>query len=336
MMMKHTQQFNKNLATLLLIVVLGFLAYAVWPYAKGLLGAFILFVLFKPLYLHLSKKRWCSKVLAATIIIIISFMILIIPFSFAIKSLVDQVGNTLDSKEAIIEGAKNLEEIFADANITGVVNDVLSKASSFISNMLLSAVNNITRMIITWMIMYFVLYYMLINHQFLSEKIKEFVPFNNKNREKLFDEFKRVTTSTVISTGLIALLQGVFLGLGFVIFGIEGALFWGFVGFIFSLLPIVGVPMIWIPTSIYQVFVEQNMLAGFGILIWGSILGFSDYLTRPYLQRKFGEIHPLITLVGVFIGLPIFGILGLILGPLLLSYASLITKMYMEEYVDSD
>lgn len=332
--MERTKGFNKLLATILLILVLGFLIFAIWPYIKGLLGAFILFVLFKPVYLHLVNKKGWSKGLAAGLIILASFLIIIIPLSFAIHSLVGQVGGAFEGSNTIVSLGENLENTFPSIDISGFTNDLTGKASTFFSNILVSAINNLTKMIITWIIMYFVLYYMLIHHEMLSRKFKEFMPFNDKNRKRLAEEFKRVTTSTVISTGVIALLQGLLLGIGFIIFGLENALFWGFIGFILSLLPVVGTAIVWIPASMYHIFFQQNMVAGIGLIIWGILLGFSDYLTRPHLQRKFGKIHPLTTLVGIFIGLPLFGILGLILGPLLLSYSSLITKMYLEEYIN--
>lgn len=331
--MSHGKEFDKIIATILIIAVFGLIIYALWPYANGIFGAVILYVLFKPTYDYLTLKKGVSSSLSAAIILIISFLIILIPFSFAINSLISQFGSSMYADSTITTITTNLEGMFPETDISGPVDEIITKATNYISNTLISAVSNVTKIVITWIIMYFLLYYMLVDNKFVSRKSKEFIPFSAKNQNRLSNEFKRVTTSTVITTGLIALLQGVLLGVGFAVFGIKGAVFWGFIGVIFSLLPVVGIPLIWIPASIYQLFISQNMVAGAGILIWGIILGLSEYFLRPYLQRKFGEIHPIVTLVGVFVGLPLFGIIGLILGPLLLSYASLLTQMYLDEYI---
>ncbi|MGM5480241.1 MAG: AI-2E family transporter [Nanobdellota archaeon] len=331
-MMDHPKQFNKTFATILLVLVLGFLLYALWPYAKGLLGAIILFVLFKPVYIHLSKKKWCSKGLSAGIIILFTILIIMIPLTFAIKAVVNQASSVVQNQEIVLQATQKIESYISSVDLTSNVKDFLSKTGNFISDALLSTISNITKTIITWIIMYFTLFYMFLNHKLITRKVKDFTPFNKKNTMRLFTEFKRLTTSTIITTGLIALFQGILLGVGFAIFGINGALFWGFIGFIFSLLPLVGIAVVWVPASLYQLFAVGDLVSGIGLIIWGVLLGLGDYFARPQLQKRFGEIHPVVTLVGVFIGLPLFGILGLILGPLLLSYASLLTQMYLQEY----
>ncbi|MFW5865943.1 MAG: AI-2E family transporter [Nanoarchaeota archaeon] len=331
--MSHGKIFNQIIATILIVAVFSFIIYALWPYANGIFGAIILYVLFRPIYDYLTLKKGLSSSLSAAIILIISFLIILIPFSFAINSLISQLGSSMYADSTITTITTNLEEMFPETDISGPIDELITKATNYISNTLISAVSNVTKIVITWIIMYFLLYYMLVNNKFVSRKSREFIPFSTKNQKRIINEFKRVTKSTVITTGLIALLEGILLGVGFAIFGIEGAVFWGFLGFIFSLLPVVGVFIIWIPASINQLFIEQNIVAGVGIIIWGTIVGMSDYFIRPYLQKKFGEIHPIVTLIGIFIGLPLFGIIGLILGPLLLSYASLLTRMYLDEYI---
>jgi len=98
-------------------------------------------------------------------------------------------------------------------------------------------------------------------------------------------------------------------------------------------LPLIGPPLIWIPAVIIK-FLEGDYFSAGGILFFGIIISTSDNFIRPYLQRKIGRVHPLVSLIGFFIGIPLFGLFGIIIGPLLISYVILTIKMFKEEYVD--
>ena len=180
--------------------------------------------------------------------------------------------------------------------------------------------------------MYCILYYLFIYHEKVDSWIKKFLPFNKANSEKLVSNFRKVTMAVLISTGLISLIQGVLLGLVFFAFGIKGAILWGILAFIVSLLPVVGLPLIYIPFSIVYL-ANQNYYVAFGILICGALINLSEYFIRPILQKRIGDIHPLITIIGVIIGIAAFGFIGLIIGPLLITYLLLTYEMFMEEYV---
>ncbi|NCC71641.1 AI-2E family transporter [bacterium] len=135
-----------------------------------------------------------------------------------------------------------------------------------------------------------------------------------------------------MSTGLVAIFQGVLLGLGFWFFNIEGAIFWGLLASILSFLPVLGVPLIWIPFSVVY-FINENYFVAIGILVLGLIVNFSEYFVRPYLQKRIGNLHPLVSIIGIFIGLSAFGFVGIVIGPLIISYFVLTFKMFKEEHL---
>jgi predicted PurR-regulated permease PerM len=144
-------------------------------------------------------------------------------------------------------------------------------------------------------------------------------------------EFKNVTYSVLVCTGLVALIQAVPLALAFMYFGVPGAVFWGFVSFILACIPFVGVPVIWVPMAAVEAL-EGNYAAAAGIGAVG-LLVFGIENLRPLLQKRIGQIHPLISVLGLIVGLPYFGVMGVFIGPVVLSYAILAVKMYREEYV---
>jgi predicted PurR-regulated permease PerM len=144
-------------------------------------------------------------------------------------------------------------------------------------------------------------------------------------------ECKRVTYATIVATGLIALIQGILITLAFLVFDIQGAFFWGFITAFLSFLPVVGPTLIWLPGSVF-LFIQHRIGAGIALMVWGILLTNIENFLRPMLQKRVGKIHPLISLIGVFIGIPLFGLLGIVIGPLLLSYFLLIIRMVREEY----
>ena len=133
----------------------------------------------------------------------------------------------------------------------------------------------------------------------------------NSNKGKLFSEKPTITS--------------------FLIFGIQGAFLWGFVTAILSFFPVIGPPFVWIPAAVIQFF-QGDYRAGGGILIFGLILSNIDNLIRPYLAEKISKIHPLVSLVGIFVGVLSFGVMGIFIGPLLLALTILILRMFEEEY----
>ena len=142
-----------------------------------------------------------------------------------------------------------------------------------------------------------------------------------------------MTTSTIIGTGLTAVVQGALLGLAFWVMGLPDAVFWGVVTMVVSIMPVVGSGLVWGPAAVILAL-DHRYAAAAGLALWGVIVvGNVDFVIRPMVFRRWAQIHPLVTLVGALAGLPYFGLLGLLIGPLALSYLFELIKMYREEYL---
>jgi predicted PurR-regulated permease PerM len=320
------------LATILLIALLGFVAYALLPFVNAFFGAFIVFFLFKPLY-HWFLKKGLSKRFSGFIVLFIVLLVVIVPLFFATKLVITEVSSLISNRAGLADQINTMLDSVPFLDDFNFSSQQLSRVTSWLSNFALSIISSVTNIIISLLVFFFVLYFLLVESDKFNKNLCQYIPFKKKNAERLLAEFKNVTYATIVSTGLIALFQGALLGLGFFIFGLSNPLLWGFIAMVISFLPVVGVPLIWVPAGLLQIFASQNYLAGIGILIWGALVSSIDALSRPFIQKQVGQLHPLITLIGVFMGIPIFGLLGLFIGPLLLSYVVLITKMYVEEYI---
>jgi predicted PurR-regulated permease PerM len=132
----------------------------------------------------------------------------------------------------------------------------------------------------------------------------------------------------------VALIQGVVGGIGFLIFGLEGYVLWGFVMALLSLFPVIGAFLVWVPASII-LLISNKIWQGIGLFLYGAIIiSYIDNISRMKVFASIGKIHPLITLFGILIGLPYFGIIGIIMGPLLVALFLALLKIFKKEYID--
>jgi predicted PurR-regulated permease PerM len=226
-----------------------------------------------------------------------------------------------------------INELIVMFNLEEKVGDIISAASSFLSSMVIGVIQNIGKHTIGLTIMFFLLYYLFITEDAKLRKIVfDITPFSSRNTELLLREMKNITHSTVIATILIAVVQGALLALTFYFVGIQGALFWGFVTAILSIIPVVGSPLVWVPAIVFKIM-EADYYAAVIILIAGLVISNIDNVLRALIQKKVGEIHPLESLLGIFIGIYLFGMVGLVVGPMLLASFILILKILNEEYL---
>lgn len=337
--MRKERSVKMVLALLAIIILAVVLSYALLPYINAFLGAFILYVIFKPVYCLLTEKLKLRKDMSAISVMLLSLILVLLPMYFLFVSIIGELEGVITSIVTnisyvdITENINYLNELAPDLNIRERMVNIVSTTGTYLSGYLLSALQNISGQIISLTIMFFLLYYLFTStNTGFDTRLKEFVPFNNRNTDKLLNELKNVIQSTLIATLLIAVLQGFLLGLTFYAVGIEGATLWGAVTTILSFLPVVGAPLVWIPATIIQ-FAMKNYVAGFAILVVGIIISNIDNFLRPFIQKKVGAMHPFISLLGIFVGIYLFGIVGIVVGPLLISMFLLILKMFNEEYL---
>ena len=291
--MRAVLKDKRLMAFTIILILFAFIAYASLSFINAFFGALIVFVIFNPLNRKLKKKF--PKSLSAWIIIFMSLGIIIAPLYFLIQGIISQLAMLPDAIGSIkaFESLLNL-----DLNIDTIVSQVVpifeKSLSSLFSNTVAVAVN--------FTIFYFLLYYLLVDGDKFIKKVKKILPFSPEQKGRIVQKFVDITKSTIIGSLLIAILQGVMLWSGFYLLGIPGALFWGLVTAILSFIPIIGSPLIWIPASII-LFVSGSIWQGVALLIWGIIISSVDNVIRPITNKKFGKIHPLISIIGVFIGI---------------------------------
>ncbi|WP_231592552.1 AI-2E family transporter [Methanosarcina sp. Kolksee] len=335
-----------TLALLIIVVLTVLIAYATLPFLNYIFGALILFVIFRPLYHFLVRKLRLQKQLAAILVIIISIFVVLVPLYFLLNTVIDEIEQLLVNQASILTsieaGGHFLTDSLSRLNIPVDIfqkkieekaMELASRAVNYTSLFIVGSIQSISQQSIGLLIMYFMLYYLFTGEDSdFMRQVSVAVPFNEENTATLLDEFRRMVRTTLIASGAVALVQGGILTIVFVIFNIQGAFLWGFIAAILSFLPVVGAPVVWVPATIVQFF-QEDYPAALAILAAGIFISVIDNFLRPIIQKRVGEIHPFLSLLGVVIGVSLFGLLGIVIGPLLLSYFVLTVQMFSREYL---
>jgi predicted PurR-regulated permease PerM len=318
-----------------LTFVLGLaLAYAIWPFSTGLVGAPVLYIVFAPVYHWLA--RFMKPGLAAGLVVLLGIILVLGP-GLSFVGVV--AGEAQDMASGVIQSPllSRLRVLRIGPYDVGAQIEALgSRLVTFIGSSALGLIGTATRLAIQLTITFFGLYYLLLAPHTAWKKVQPFIPFSGRNAEILRERFRDVTISTLIGTGLTASVQGLMVGLAFWFTGIPNALFWGVVTVVLAVLPVVGSGLVWGPGVLHLALDGRYgmaiALAIFGVVVIGNV----DNVIRPMVFRRWAKIHPFITVIGAFAGIQYFGLLGLLIGPLAISYFFELIRMYREEYLQED
>ncbi len=319
-------------AAWLVIILAVICIVALAPYASGLLGAPVLYTILAPMHNWLVP-RVRSRSIASLIVILVALVGLVLPLTWLVSLL---VGQAQDAARGVLASPllDRLDSLTVGPfEIGQQLREVGSELVSFMSGSAITVLGKVTRLTLNLLFSFFGLYYILKNPGGAWTGLRPYIPFSDKNANRLKERFEAVTKSTVLGTGLCALAQGLLIGIAFWMANLGDPIFWGAATFVLSVMPVVGSGLIWGPGSLV-LFSDGRAGAALAMFIWGIVVvGNVDNIIRPYISNKYAQIHPLITIVGAIAGVSYLGILGLLIGPLALSYLFELLKMYQVEYL---
>ena len=215
-------------------------------------------------------------------------------------------------------------KLFSEDNTKVLAN----KISAYIPGLINSTANVLTNLLM----MFFLMYYLLVNGIAIEIYLDSIIPLKAENVHMLASETVLMIRANAIGIPIICIVQGFFAAIGYLIFGIKDWGLWGFITGVFAFFPLVGTMVVWVPLVIFLYSTGQNYVAT-GLTIYSIVVtGNVDYITRLGLLKKMGNVHPMITVLGVIVGLKLFGFMGLIFGPLLISYFIVLIKIYVNEF----
>lgn len=324
----------RQVFVLLLIILTGSLIFReIVPYFTGVLGAITFYILLRNLMKRLvSQYKWKPS-LAALTLLIGSFVVILIPLGSFGLMLGNKISDVARNSEKVINALKNLIENLETKTGIDINSQIDTQAATtFLSERLQNMAGSTFNLFIAISLMYFMLYFMLINRKKMRQSFCNYIPMSSNNIDEIWREVQSMVKSNAIGIPLVALAQGIIALIGFLIFGIEDPLFWFAITTIGSLIPFVGISIGILPVFLLTLSYGTPFQA-WGILIYSTtIVGATDNLLRLYILKKIDNVHPLITLIGVLVGIPLFGFIGVIFGPLLVSVFMALVKIYKVEY----
>jgi predicted PurR-regulated permease PerM len=329
---------QRNNIILAAIVILGcFLVYALSSLFSSILGAIVLFTIFRPVYLQLVEKRGWRKSLVAVMIILTSLIVIVIPLMSLSIMVVNKISTINKDTFNLQEWVTKIDDYAGyNFNQPHIAENTLQKLGAYATELFPSILSSAASILITLLMMYFLLYFMFTQIREFEAAMLKYAPFREQHAVKFAVALRNSTYSNVLGQGIIAVTQGALLANGFWIFGIPDPIFWGVIGAFISFLPVVGAPTLTIPASII-LMAEGHTVKGILLLAYGLLfIGNIDNVLRLIINKRVANTHPIVSIIGVFIGIPLFGILGLVFGPLLLSYFLLLLEIYETNRMAAD
>ena len=324
----------KQVSFYLLLVALGILIISqLSAFIPAFLGAVTFYVIMRKSMMEMVYKRKWKKSLSATILIIVSVLVVLVPlwiFTTLVGHKITDVINHSNEVVAIVNRfSAYIQSKFGFHVLSG---DNIKKAGDMLTTILPNVLGATFNTLTSVLLMYFMLYFMLTECKEMEASLIKYIPLKDENVIWLGKDLQELTFNNAIGVPLIALAQGVVALIGYFIFGVPDPLFWFVLTAFGSMLPIIGAAAAYVPLSVL-LLAQGPTWKGVAVLIYGlAVVGLTDNVFRFALQKKLGDVHPLITVFGVVLGISLFGFIGLIFGPILISLFVLLVRIYVNEF----
>jgi len=319
-----------TLGIFIILLIVSFLI--IKPFISAIFTALVLAYIFRPLHTRLNKliksptiSAFVISLFALIVIVIISIVIL----QITAKQILDfytytQSTDIIAPLKAVL--ARLIDPAFS-VQISFLLDTGIEKLTSFIINSFSGIVVNLPEIVIQIIVTFFVMFYFIKEGDVIVDYLKGILPFKEETREKFFRRFAEITSGVIYGTIIVGIIQGIAAGIGFYIFGVEGAFLLMIMAIILSIFPI-GPWVIWLPVGVSMI-VKGNVNAGIGMILFGFIIvSYIDNLVRPYFVGKKAKQTQAVSLLGMLGGYALFGFIGLIIGPIVLDYLAIFMELY--------
>lgn len=302
-------------------------------FTPSALGAFTIYILAKQPMHYLVEKRKMKRVVAALLLMLFSFIVLLLPIAWVINLLTSKIGFAIQYTNSFLNALTGyIHQLETTYSISIISQQQLQQIGSSIAQLLPQILNATFDTLAQVVMMYFILFFLLTQTFELEDWCVNNVPLKQENISLIGNELNKLVVSNAVGIPLTAILQAIVALICYWIIGVNSPFFWFAITAIFAFVPIVGAALAWIPLCII-LFANGQSNKAVAVLLCGVLLiGTVDNLFRLLIQKKMGDVHPLITIFGVIVGVRLFGFMGLIFGPILISIFILLMKVYINEF----
>ena len=317
---------------LLALVTVAFF-WIISPFFGAVFWAMVLALMFMPVHRRLCARLRGRDTLAALGTLLFCMVIVVVPMIFVVGAMVDEATSFTQRlrtgefnprtyfeqiQNALPGWSRDLLGRFGLFNAQDVVDKLTAavvQGGQALTARALAIGQNTLMLLVNLGIMLYLLFFFLRDGRDLAQTIRRAVPMQRQHTDFLLSKFATVVRATVKGTVVVALVQGMLGGVAFAFLGIHGAVLWGVVMSVLSLLPAIGAALVWAPVAIYLI-ATGSMIEGLGLAAWGAgVMGMVDNLLRPILVGKETKLPDYLVLLSTIGGLSIFGVNGFLIGP---------------------
>jgi predicted PurR-regulated permease PerM len=317
-------------------------------FVSPLLWAAILTLALYPLQKRIAARLKHRQGLAAGIMTLITLLLVIGPAVALLFVLATQAGDLYSGLSAFVQSGRLtgawekmnssfldkvlLSPVLSGADVKGLAIKGISDLSSGLAAQLGGVLRNSLIFAFDIGIMLIALFFFFRDGETYSQAFIDLLPFTKQQKKEITRKFIDTFSAVINGVFLVALLQGAMTGIGFAVFGVPHAVFWGFLAAILALLPVGGAALIWLPGAAY-LYLAGSVLSGVLLGAWGLLLvSLPDNFLKPLLIGKKAKIPTFILFIALLGGLQAYGFLGLLFGPLLVTLLTAFVQIYREEY----
>lgn len=315
---------------LAILMILTFLLLK--PILMAIIMGIILAFIFSPIYNWLYKSIKLKNI-SALIVCALFIGILILPIWFLTPIILEQSIKVYQASQQI-DFITPLKKIFPSIEFSSELGKnirvLATNATNALMNRFAQFLLNFPSLFLQFLVTLFTFFFILRDSKELVEYIRSLLPFSKETEKKLFENTKGITSSVLYGQVIIGIIQGILVSIGLLLFGISNALLLSSLAIIAGVLPIIGTTIVWLPVAIY-LFMAGDNFAAVGLTIFGIFSNVADNFIRPIIISKRTVINSPLVLIGMIGGLFLFGLLGLILGPLILAYLLIILEVYRNQ-----
>jgi len=284
------------------------------------------------MYILTGRYKW-KKTVAAALLMFLSFIVILLPIAMLVNLMSSKINFAIQHSSSVLNTVEQFIRSWETKYNVQILSDSnMQQLTTWTAQTLPKIVGATFNSLITIVFTYFILYFMLVSGRRMESWLIDWMPMKNENVLLLRHETNALVYSNAIGIPLIALFQGALGLIAYLFLGVNEPIFWFIVTCIASMMPVVGATLAYVPVAILF-FANGMNIKGTIMLIYGfGVISTIDSVFRFWLQKQIGDVHPLITAFGVIVGLNLFGFIGLIFGPILISLFILMIKIYVNEF----
>ena len=323
------------------LLLLGYVVFLIFePFLVPLTWSAVLAIFFYPVHERLTKRMRPNfaallSTLGVTLLLIVPTLVVL---SYTAKQAIDATARLQSvllnpesemPAEVVAKVRAQLPEAWQTTDFSEPLRQGAERVAAFLAGKFGALLKNLVSFFVALFILVFALFFMFRDGPGVVRGVTHLFPFDRSIQEEMVLESKELIFASVAVGLLVAGIQGCLGGTAFAIAGIRSPIFWGVVIAFFSLVPVVGSAMIWVPTSIWLAFSGHWGKALAVVTICGAVAGIADNIVRPLLLRNRTQLNELLLFIGVLGGLSVFGLLGLVVGPAIVAAAMGVFRVHM-------